>query len=174
MYLISVYFDEKTNKILQRYIDKIADRTGNRFMTENKVPPHMTISSIEAKSVDVLIPSFEAVAGKLKAGEIQFVSTGQLLPYVFYVTPVLNDYLNDLSRMVYDEFSTIPETKISRYYMPGSWLAHVTLAKTLEKEQMRTALEVMQEDFSPFTAGVVKAGLSKVNPHDDVRSVMLR
>ena len=58
--------------------------------------------------------------------------------------------------------------------MPGSWLAHVTLAKTLEKEQMRTALEVMQEDFSPFTAGVVKAGLSKVNPHDDVRSVMLR
>ena len=72
MYLVSVYFDEKTNKILQRYIDKIADRTGNRFMTENKVPPHMTISAVEAKSVEVLIPSFEAVAGKLKAGDNLF------------------------------------------------------------------------------------------------------
>ena len=47
MYLVSVYFDEKTNKILNRYIRIIAEKTGNTFMTEHNVPPHMTLSSIE-------------------------------------------------------------------------------------------------------------------------------
>ena len=31
MYLVSAYFDEKTNMILQRYIDQIAEKTGNGF-----------------------------------------------------------------------------------------------------------------------------------------------
>ena len=69
MYLISVYFDEKTNSILQRYINQISEKTGNRFMTDNNVPPHMTISSIEARSVDVLVPAFEELRGNIKAGE---------------------------------------------------------------------------------------------------------
>ena len=44
MYLVSVYFDDKANRVLQRYIDQVAERTGNAFMTEKNVPPHMTIS----------------------------------------------------------------------------------------------------------------------------------
>lgn len=168
MYLISVYFDDKANRILQRYIDQIAERTGNAFMTEKNVPPHMTISSIEARSVDVLIPAFESLHGKLSGGEIQFVSVGQLLPYVFYTTPVMNAYLLGLSRQVFEAFCDIPETSISRYYQPFSWLPHVTLGKTLTQEQMQTAFSVMQDQFAPFTAQVTEIGLAKVNPHEDV------
>ena len=47
MYFISLYFDNKTNERIQRYIDKIANCSGNVFMTENKVPPHITVSSFE-------------------------------------------------------------------------------------------------------------------------------
>ena len=43
MYLISIYFDKQTNKTLQRYIDKIAEKTNNHFMIENRVPPHITL-----------------------------------------------------------------------------------------------------------------------------------
>lgn len=71
MYLISVYFADKANRIMQRYINQIAERTGNTFMTEKNVPPHMTISSIEARSVDALIPAFGSLHGKLSGGEIQ-------------------------------------------------------------------------------------------------------
>ena len=66
MYLISVYFDEKANKILQRYIDNIAAKTGNTFMKEHNVPPHMTISSIEARNIEVLIPAFKRLSGEIK------------------------------------------------------------------------------------------------------------
>lgn len=46
MYLISAYFDQRTTKILQKQIDRIARETGNTFMTQNtelglaKVNPH--------------------------------------------------------------------------------------------------------------------------------------
>lgn len=174
MYLISVYFDDNANKILQNYIDKIASATGNHFMTGNKVPPHMTISSIEAKSVDVLIPAFESLAKKLTMGEIQFVSTGQLLPYVIYASPVLNEYLFELSKKVYDVYKDIPETTVSRFYRPFLWVPHVTLGKTLEQIQMQKAFEVVQTNFSPFVANVVEIGLAKVNPHKDVRKFLLK
>ena len=49
MYLISVYFDDKNNKIISNYINKIAQKTGNTFMTDNHVPPHLTIMSVEAR-----------------------------------------------------------------------------------------------------------------------------
>ena len=168
MYLISVYFDEHSNKILQGYIDKIALKSGNHFMSENKVPPHMTISSIEARSVGILQPAFESLRGTFEQGEIQFVSVGQLLPYVIYTTPVMNSYLLELSECVYGAFKEISETSISRYYRPLSWLPHVTLGKTLDKAQMQKAFAVMQDSFSPFSAKVVEIGLAKMNPHEDI------
>lgn len=201
MYLISVYFDNHANKILQRYIDEVAKATGNTFMIDHKVPPHMTISSIEAKSVDVLKPAFESLAEKLaftrtragnsslgnnvqgnsnqsnsnqsnsnlgESNKIQIVSVGQLLPYVLYATPVLNEMLQDLQEVVYDTFKDIEDTDISRFYQPYSWLPHITLGKKMDKEQMISAVKVMQEKFAPLEAIITKIGLAKVNPHEDV------
>ena len=174
MYLISAYFDEKTTKILQNDIDRIARKTGNTFMTQNHVPPHMTISAIEARNVDVLVPAVDALQGRLKCGPVQFVSVGQLLPYVCYTTPVLNRYLQELSVRVNEAVQDIPETSVSRFYQPMSWLPHVTLGKTLDKEQMREAFYVLQDSFSPFEGKVTELGLAKVNPHEDVvRFVLL-
>ena len=63
MYLTSIYFDDKANKLLQRNINKIAEKTGNTFMTDNNVPPHLTISSVEAKGIEELIPGFLSLEG---------------------------------------------------------------------------------------------------------------
>ena len=168
MYLVSVYFDEKANSILNRYIKAIAEKTGNTFMTDHHVPPHITISAIEARSEEVLREPFMSLQGKIKAGNIQFVSVGQLLPYVFYATPVLNEYLMEVSNQIYQSVQGIPETTISRYCQPGNWLPHVTLGKTLTREQMQEAFRMMQEHFQPFEATVTEIGLAKVNPHEDV------
>lgn len=173
MYLISAYFDDKTNRILQGYMKRIAAKTGNSFMMDNHVPPHMTISSIEARSVEILRPAFLGLQGQIRQGRIQFVSVGQLLPYVMYATPVLNEYLLDVSGRVYEAVKTIPMTEVSKYYRPLSWLPHVTLAKKLDKGQMLTALEVLWDGFVPFEATITEMGLSKVNPHEDVERMVL-
>lgn len=173
MYLVSVYFDDNTNKILQKLIEQVAKETGNTFMTDHKVPPHMTIMAIEARNVEVLKPAFMSLKGKIEQGNIQFVSIGQLLPYVMYATPVLNEYLQDLIGKVYEVYKDVDETAISKFYKPNSWLPHVTLGKTLDKEQMIKAFEVLQKNFSVFNAKVVEIGLAKVNPHEDVERFML-
>ncbi|MCI7128999.1 MAG: 2'-5' RNA ligase family protein [Lachnospiraceae bacterium] len=167
MYLISAYFDQRTTKMLQNYIDRIARETGNTFMTQNHVPPHMTISAIESRNVEVLMPAVDALQGQIECGSVQLVSVGQLLPYVCYATPVLNRYLLELSARVNEAVQDIPETSVSRFYQPMSWLPHVTLGKTLDKEQMRAAFCVLQESFSPFEGQVTELGLAKVNPHED-------
>ena len=143
MYLISAYFDENTNEILKHLQQRIADKTGNDFMIRNNVMPHLTISAIEARDVDVLIPAFEKVCrGKLQPLEeksvanntINIVSVGQLFPRVIYAAPVLNEYMMKLSISIYNEFATIPETNISKFYQPYSWMPHITLGKCLDKE----------------------------------------
>ena len=168
MYLISIYFDKQTNKTLQWYIDKIAEKTSNHFMIENRVPPHMTIAAIEARNVNVLKPAFETLNGKLCAGSMKIVSIGQLFPYVLYATPVLDQKLFNLSEEVYNAFCDIPETTMREYYKPFSWLPHITLGKTLDKIQMQKAFQAMQESFVPFTAQFDEIGMAKVNPHEDV------
>lgn len=168
MYLITAYFDNETNKRIQTLINHTAAATGNSFMTANHVPPHMTISSIEARNAEVLIPSVNNLRNTLHQGTIRFVSTGQLLPYVLYITPVLNAFLLELSNRVYDAVSEIPETTVSRYYRPLSWLPHVTIGKTLSKEQMRQAFATVQDKFAVFDGRITQIGLAKVNPHEDV------
>mgnify|MGYP002682586241 CR=1 FL=1 len=168
MYLISIYFDEETNKILNRHIQRIAKATGNGFMTENNVPPHMTISAFDARDVKALEESFEKLKGLIEGGDVQFVSIGQLLPYVIYATPVMNEYLLNLSKYIFNAFKDIPDIRISKYYKPYSWLPHVTLGKTLDKMQIQKALEILQDSFVPFNAQIKAIGLSRVNPHRDL------
>lgn len=114
MYLISAYFDEATNKQLQGYIDRISQATGNDFMVAHNVPPHLTLSAIEARSVDVLVPVFEELKGQVKKGEITIITVGQML---------------------------------------------------MAFQQM--------EDFKSIDTSIVRLGLAKVNPHEDVRTILL-
>ncbi len=173
MYLVSAYFDEKSNRTLQGYINKIAEYSGNSFMIDNNVPPHLTISSIEARSVDELRDAFISAINKLSSGEIIIPTLGQLFPYVIYGGVVLNDYLQDMQNVIYDEISAIPGISVSRYYRPNSWIPHVTLAKTLENEQMRIAFEIMQKSFKPVRGKVVEIGLAQTNPHEDILRMKL-
>ena len=187
MYLISAYFDENTNKILKHLQQRIADKTGNDFMIRNNVMPHLTISAIEARNVDVLIPAFEKVCrekflarGRINAAglvyinnTINIVSVGQLFPRVIYAAPVLNEYMMNLSISIYNEFATIPETNISKFYQPYSWMPHITLGKCLDKEQMKQAFAVLQDLFMPIDGWIAKIGLSTVNPYREVLSVEL-
>lgn len=168
MYLISAYFDAQSNKVLNRYIKQIAEKTENRFMLSHQVPPHMTVSQIEARSEHLLIAHFYKLQDELHKGSIEMASIGMMMPYVIYAMPVFNQYLLDLSMDVYCAFNQIDETKISKYYKPMSWIPHITLGKTLTKEQMLGAVSILQDGFVPMTAEITEIGLARVNPHEDI------
>ena len=193
MYLISVYFDDESNRKLQQLINHVAEKTGNSFMSDNHVPPHMTVASIETKHEDEVLACLEqlVVEGSFEIGrceqktslrmactldeleekceEVQWVSVGSFVPQVLYVQPVLNEYLHQMSCVLTEELGKIPETILSPYYQPFSWLPHCTIAKQLSKEQMLHGYEVLQNQFAPFSGRVTKIGIAKTNPHRDIR-----
>ena len=67
MYLISVYFDRKTENQIQSYINDVASVCGNWFMIDNEVPPHITITAFETlhekEVVEVLNSAFANIKG---------------------------------------------------------------------------------------------------------------
>ena len=168
MYLISVYFDEKTNRRLQCYITMVAEKTGNHFMLDEKVPPHMTISAFETQCEEAVIQVVERIAKRLEKGRVTWASVGQFFPYVLFVQPVLNVYLHQMSEIIWEELKDLSDVKISPVYQPFQWLPHATLGKTLSKEEMKIAFEVMQNHFGVFDGTVVRVGLAKTNPHRDI------
>lgn len=168
MYLVSIYFDEQTNKKIQQYINKVAERTGNRYMLDMNVPPHMTVMAFETQDEKVAVRIFEQVADGLQQGNVQWVSVGQFFPYVIYIAPVLNAYLQQLSETFYKHLSAEDGIVISPYYRPFQWMPHTTIGKKLSKEEMQVAFEVMQNSFQVIEGTVVKIGLAKPNPHRDI------
>ena len=167
MYLISAYFDNQTTKQLQRYINSIAEETGNIYMTENDVPPHMTISSFEIRKPEVLVNDFYRLKSLGKC-HINIISVGEFLPYVIYAAPVLNKGLQHLSESIYNYISVREDVLISKCYQPFSWFPHITLGKKLDKEQMVQAFQSMQIHFTPIQGQIVSLGLAETNPHRDI------
>ena len=100
MYLISLYFDEGTNKKIQLYMEQIAQRTGNMAMIDGKVPPHITLSAFDMAEEEKAIAGFMAMEQEFEKGQIFWCSVGMFLPHTIYLSPVLNAYLQKLSESV--------------------------------------------------------------------------
>ena len=96
MYLISLYFDEGTNKKIQLYMEQIAQRTGNMAMIDGKVPPHITLSAFDMAEEEKAIAGFTAMEQEFEKGQIFWCSVGMFLPHTIYLSPVLNAYLQKL------------------------------------------------------------------------------
>ena len=174
MYLISVYFDETTEKRISGYMKQIEKATGNTLMTQGNIPPHITVAAFQTEFEDDAREIFLRKKEELESGKIQWVSVGTFLPGVIYITPILNEYLHHLVETYYKEITGREGVKIDHRYMPFSWLPHSTLAKHLSKEQLTIAFEVMQKQFAPLEGKVTKIGLSKTNPYEDLEIVDLK
>lgn len=169
MYLISIYFDEKTDKQIRRLMAQVAEQTGNTFMLDNHVPPHITVAAIETRDENAAIAVLEKCVQQLGKGELRFISAGAFFPQVLYLEPVLNEYLHQIACAVNTAVKDLPDTIVSPYYQPFSWLPHVTLAKQLSEEQMLMAFETLQKRFVSFEGTVTRIGIAKTNPHRDLQ-----
>lgn len=169
MYLVSIYFDEKTNERLKSYIEQVAKKTGNRFMIEGYVPPHITVGAFESKaSEEELVEALQTKLSGMKTGKVQLVSVGTFQTSSIFISAVYNEYLHEMCKSVCHALENVDNTVIRENYQPFHWLPHVTIGKTLSKEQQLAAFEELQHSFGPLETSVVKIGLSKTNPYMDI------
>lgn len=169
MYLVSIYFDDKTNETIRKYIERVAEKTGNTFMIDGKVPPHITVGAFETKAYrEELMNVLNPVLGNICVDAVQLASIGTFQTSSIFLSAVYNEYLHEICKSICEVLESVDNTIIRKNYQPFHWLPHVTIGKTLSKEQQLLAFEELQNSFGMLEANVVKIGLSKTNPYMDI------
>jgi 2'-5' RNA ligase len=168
MYLVSLYFDDKSERKIQGLINKVAEKSGNSFMTDNNVPPHITIAAFQTNEEERVIEILDKKIRGIKIGMITWASIGIFKSSVIFLAPVLNEYLHNLSVSIYGGISSVENIDISKYYLPFQWIPHTTIAKKLTKEELMLGFQELNNNFNVFSGRVTKIALSKTNPLEDI------
>ena len=168
MYLVSLYFDNKSTMKIQGFINKVSAESGNNFMTHNNVPPHITIASFQTNEEDRVIEILDKIIRDTDKGIITWASIGIFKSSVIFLAPVLNEYLHNLSVNIYEGISLVENISISKYYLPFNWMPHTTIAKKLTKEELMSAFQELEKNFAILSGTVTRIALSKTNPYEDI------
>ena len=174
MYLISIYFDEKTDERFRGYIKQVAKHTGNNAMLDGNVPPHITVSAFHCCKEETAVSVFRNAVKEICGGKIQFVSVGSFFPQVLFVAPVLSEYLHQISISIYKEVIEYEDVVVGERTRPFGWMPHTTIGKEFSPEQLHQAFGIMQKYFSPFKGEAVKIGLARTNPYTDIETYVLK
>lgn len=169
MYLLSIYFDDKTEKHIQSFINQVAKNTGNTYMLDGNVPPHITVAAFDAKNIDDVLTDLNSTINTFSSGQITWASVAAFLPGVIYVAPVLNRYLQELSETVNGKLTEMSGVQLRLNYQPYNWMPHTTIGKKMTQDQMQIAFETMQKSFGMFKGTVNRIGLAKTNPYTDLK-----
>lgn len=165
MFLISGFFDPLTNRSLQTLINDIAEETGNHFMIENQVPPHLTFLQVQTRSQqDELIKTFSNLENRLYSLPVTFTAFGGEIPNVVYAKVKLSDELKNQLNIFYNAVSQIADLKVNPHYLPENFFPHITLGKTLDRKQQEIALSLLNEKFTMFSGRLNEWRLSCGKP----------
>ena len=104
----------------------------------------------------------------LRVDFVQLTSVGTFQTSSIFISAVYNEFLHELCKSVSEVLGNVENTIVRRNYQPFQWMPHVTIGKTLTKEQQLVAFETLQNSFGPLEASAVKIGLSKTNPYLDI------
>ncbi|MCI8939795.1 MAG: 2'-5' RNA ligase family protein [Dorea sp.] len=170
MYLVSLYFDSQTEKTLRKHMEKVAVKTGNAYMAEHRIPPHLTIAACENCPEEELISALEECSAAWRAGAVDWVAIGCFKPHVLFLEPVLNQYLHDLCVSVNTALDRFEGAKRKSRYQPFGWMPHAAVARRLTEKQMLTGFHVLQTNFSPFSGKGVKIGLARSSPYQNLKT----
>ena len=169
MYLISIYFDKKTEQIMQNHINQVAKASGNTFMLDGNIPPHITVVGFEAKDEKKVLEVFENNIESIESGQIYFASLGVFKGKVIYVQSILNEYLHNISVKFHDIYTGVEDIRFNPYYDTFGWIPHLSIGKHLDEIQMEEAFKCLVKKFVPMEAQITKIGIAKTNPHRDIK-----
>ena len=99
-YAVTLEFDKETESKIQEMIDEVATVTGCDYMKLSKIPPHVTVSALVSDNESALLAEMESIAESMHKDSIWFASIGVFNPFVIYLGPVMNEFLQNTCRTV--------------------------------------------------------------------------
>lgn len=174
-YAISLHFSQDVNDIISQTVASIAETTGNRFIIENKIPPHVTIGAFHAtkETEPNLVRLAEDFSRNQKAGLVRFTEIENFNGKVLFLKPEKDAFLSEMNRKLHDLVLPEFEKGENGYYTPQIWFPHTTLATRLNPSQFSKALSVAEKIPLPLTAESCELSLYQCSPFLEVRRLQL-
>jgi hypothetical protein len=169
-YAIVLYFDEKTEKIINSLIKKISNKTGNKYMVDNKIPPHITISLFHYDGkIDTVMEIIENNISFFHKNNITTTSIGIFNPSVLFIAPVINDYLLELNKRINEIINVNDKILLDKNYIENQWIPHISLGVKLNEKESINGVKTLVENFKILDIRIDKVGFAKCNPYKDIK-----
>lgn len=174
-YAVSLHFSQKVNDIVISTLQAIADKTGNRFMIENKIPPHITIGAFHAAREEAkLLQLVEEFAQGQKAGTVQFSEVGDFNGKVLFLKPEKNLFLSKINKELHTLLLPEFEKAENGYYLPDIWFPHTTLATRLNQNEFSAAKEIAKQISLPLEADIEELAVYQCSPFLELKKYSLK
>ena len=179
-YAITLYFDDDTTTAIRMLTARLADITGNDYMTANSVPPHLTVGMFHVNNADVgeLKALFEEFVSEAREGEssfdISFSGYESFLDKVIFIKPEVDETLERLNKLLHESFLPHFEPADNRNYLPGNWYPHIALGVKLSHEQFEKGMEFLKVMPSGRCARIKTIGLACCNPYTPLLLLRVR
>lgn len=173
-YAVTLKFDNETENRIQELIDEVAKLTGCDYMKQTKIPPHVTVSSLVSDNEAALLSEMENIAETMNKDFVWFVNIGVFNPFVIYLGPVMNEFLQDTCRTVNERLLKYAEVGNGGRYLPNQWIPHAAVAVKLTPDTLKEAFAIVQEKFTAFGATAERIVLARTEPYEELRSWKLK
>ena len=103
-YAVSLQFSMDVNEIISSAVSLIAEETGNSFIIENRIPPHITIGAFHAARDDEgkLLRLVEDFSRNQKTGLVHFTGIGNFKEKVLFLKPEKDGFLTEINRKLHE------------------------------------------------------------------------
>ena len=165
-YAISLHFTQAVNEIIFNTMASIAEQTGNGFMIENKVPPHVTIGAFHGtKETEAhLIQIVDEFSKTQQSAKVRFTEIGNFNGKVLFLKPEKDAFLSEINKELHKFVLPEFEAGENGYYVPEIWFPHTTLATRLNQSQFEKSVEIASKINLPLEAKINEIGFYQCSP----------
>ena len=173
-YAVTLEFDKETEAKIQEMIDEVARVTGCAYMKLAKIPPHVTVSALVSNNEAALLSEMEQIAKELNKDFVWFANIGVFNPFVIYLGPVMNEFLQNTCQTVNERLLKYAEVGNRGRYLPNQWVPHAAIAVKLTPDALKEAFVIVQERFSAFGAMAERIVLARAEPYEKLKAWELK
>ncbi len=161
-YAITLYMNDEKTAMVKGLINEIAPICGSDYCLQ--IVPHITIAALVADDEDAVLAAAEKLSKQLKKGEVKIGAVGAFVPFVLYLSPVVDSYLTGSCRTANETMLKVAEVGNKGRYTPDHWVPHMAVAQKMDREGLCRGFDALTALFSPFAGEIDRMALIKWEP----------
>lgn len=170
-YAVVLYFDSDSSALIKNIIRQFSETSGNKYMLDVGIPPHVSLGCFEGESEEKIISVFDDFAENAAGGDVTFEKADGFKPKVIFLSPIKNKYLTDLNETAHKMFLEDFKASEAGNYLPERWVPHCSLCVRLNEEQYeKTFIQTGNISF-PIRAYTEKIVLARCDPYTEIKTV---